>query len=369
MYLGSVKSLLIVLGLGVVFLGCEEKPKKKDAGAAPPKAEDAKVDDEKDEKPAKDKKKKVPPASGSGGSGGRSDPDPCTPTSGSGDDTASTDQAATGAASSTATSSATSRSTSRGLSLQDQASWTNVKSILANKCGGAVCHTSAIPPLVGDADMVKAAESDIRTRIDADDATKMPPQTAPAGPLTAAEKQSIIAWFDAGAPTSGGAGTATATNTDTDDGGTSGSDDDAAPGSGSAGSDCDTGDASEGDGASSDEILKSAIDELLNPPAMQECKADGKLYDRLLKACSTAEVATSYACTKDGIISKFKSVSVDVTATIAQYEAKGYTIDQCGELGADPLVLFVRQDTSNPSEARIGAAKLCRKGSPICGGN
>lgn len=105
--------------------------------------------------------------------------------------------------------------------------------------------------------------------------------------------------------------------------------------------------------------------ELISPPEKAACDAQHRMYDRLTKQCHKAQVATSYQCTRDGILTKFRSLRVDVTAQIQGFESQGFQIDQCGEFNNEPVVHFYKK-VEGTTQNTLQVQKLCKQNSAAC---
>jgi hypothetical protein len=108
------------------------------------------------------------------------------------------------------------------------------------------------------------------------------------------------------------------------------------------------------------------FDDLINPPAFTQCKAQGFVFDRTQSVCRQVKIATSYSCNDQGIIEAFQKAGVGIQGNLQQVESAGFQIDQCGELNGDPVVYFLMKDTSDPDAIKVQIKKLCKQGSPAC---
>jgi len=106
-----------------------------------------------------------------------------------------------------------------------------------------------------------------------------------------------------------------------------------------------------------------------------ECKKLGFIFNRLETPyqgkCTQIPVAKSYQCTPIKIHDKFSSIGVDVPLISINGEHKladfpDYDIDQCGEIGMDPIIILIRKFIDDGTDSTIEVKHLCRKGSPLC---
>jgi hypothetical protein len=108
-----------------------------------------------------------------------------------------------------------------------------------------------------------------------------------------------------------------------------------------------------------------------------ECQELLRLYDRTSGPhegrCTEIGLATTYECTFKGIKEKFQSKGV--LLEIEQYGDPvqtyfkgflGFEIDQCGEVGDEPVVALLRFDGSSAAIDTIEARFLCKTGSKAC---
>ncbi len=108
-----------------------------------------------------------------------------------------------------------------------------------------------------------------------------------------------------------------------------------------------------------------------------ECAERQKLYDRTSGPhrghCTEVSLATTYKCTFKGIKEKFQSLGVQLE--IEHYGDPvqtyfkgflGFEIDQCGEVGNEPVVALLRFDGSNATIDTIEARFLCKTDSKAC---
>lgn len=215
----------------------------------------------------------------------------------------------------------------------------DIKTILDNKCMN--CHVPGKnPPELDTFQKVKSSAIDTIRVVEKD---RMPPHDN----LTTAEIRKIRAWVDAGAPEYAGS-----SNSNNNTTGANPCDQSTTTGSTTTGTTTGT-DSAEG------------WQDLINPPLLKECHNKGVVYDRTGEKCHKAKIATSYLCTHQGIVDKFKALSVDITTNIAQIEADGYQIDQCGEFNNEPIVLFYKKQEAE-NELKLLFKKFCKKGSDAC---
>lgn len=73
------------------------------------------------------------------------------------------------------------------------------------------------------------------------------------------------------------------------------------------------------------------------------CKESGKLWDGKNRACST-HPADSGVCTYDSLKERWVSEIADFAALVDGIDAEGFQIDQCGTVGGNPHVVFVKPD-------------------------
>jgi hypothetical protein len=104
----------------------------------------------------------------------------------------------------------------------------------------------------------------------------------------------------------------------------------------------------------------------LNPPEVATCHGQGKLYDRGTKACHQAPIATSYQCTREGVIAKFQSLGLNVTTDLDNLASAGFEFDQCGEAGANDPIVMMYQRVDNGNELNLNLKKLCKNSSTLC---
>lgn len=181
-------------------------------------------------------------------------------------------------------------------------------------------------------------------------------ETEPHDNLTTAEKRKIQAWVTAGTPeylngsTTGGGTTSIGGGT-TSIGGVT---DPCNP----------TGSTTFG-GTTTGSSTALDWEDMINPPLLKECQARGQVYDRGGEKCHKARLATTYQCTRQGIIDKFKAMRVDISPNMAQVEGEGYQIDQCGEFNNEPLVLFYKKQEGT-DELKLLFKKFCKKDSAAC---
>jgi len=105
--------------------------------------------------------------------------------------------------------------------------------------------------------------------------------------------------------------------------------------------------------------------DLLNPPALEQCHQQGKIYDRAKQTCSLANIATSYQCTHAGIVDRFKKLNVNAETQLSQFEQQGYQIDQCGEYNNEPVVFMVKK-VDDTDVLKLQIKRLCRTTTTIC---
>ncbi len=270
--------------------------------------------------------------SGSGGTGSNS----------SGSDSSGSDSSGSGSDSSSSDSSdaiSSGSGTDCGSSSSSGGSVPNyeddIKSIVEEKC--LKCHSAdKKEPDLSDYDKLVGDAAGSLRAIDKD---RMPPEDEPG--LTTGERKKIRAWVEGGKPkTRINAGNGSGSGTDC--------------GSDGSGSDVNSG---------SD---PSGWEDLLNPPAMKECKAKDLVYDRGADKCHVSKIATSFDCSKTAILDKFKAMNVNITTQYEALEADGYVIDQCGEVGSEPVVFFYKK-IDGTNELQLKFKKFCKKGSPACG--
>lgn len=237
-------------------------------------------------------------------------------------------------------------------SLADDVTYEDVESIISSKC--VTCHSSGgTSPDISTYSKAKAKASSIQSSIISG---KMPPSGS--SKLTSSEKTKIKDWVAGGKlekPTSTSTSTSDSDDDDDDDETTSTS------------SDCDDSESSDDEETSTLDKEK-AYEELLNSPKFKECKDDKKVYDRGKDQCHSSTIATSFECTVEGIVKKFKSYGITLKTSsgkIAGFE--DYEIDQCGEYKSEPAIFFYKRvDGDTESEIKLSTKLLCKKNSPAC---
>ena len=211
----------------------------------------------------------------------------------------------------------------------------DIKSIIDAKCGQ--CHGAGNkPPDLSNYVNVSSASMNVINEIEQN---QMPPSGSPV--LASDERSKIRAWIDGGKLQSGGnsgcgqsvTGSATGMGTTT----------------------------------TNDADKQEAWSDMLNPSEFTECRSKGFVFDRskLAEQCLKSKIATSYQCTRQGIIDKFKAVGVNITSNMALMESSGYVIDQCGEFNNEPIVFFyLKQD--GDSQLTLKVKKFCKSNSQAC---
>lgn len=233
---------------------------------------------------------------------------------------------------------------SSGLGL-DQAVYfePDIRMIVSNKCGS--CHQpgNKQPEL----DTFQKLAANATAVVSAIESDRMPPG---GDGLSTAERRKIKAWVAAGFPQSSmSPTTGLSTSSTTSNGSVNPCDQTTGVGTTTSGN-IDTTD---------------GWNELINPPALNDCHNRSLVYDRSGEKCLKARIATSYQCTHQGVLDKFKAVKVDITSNLAQIEADGYVIDQCGEYNNEPIVLFYKKQEAD-NELKLLFKKFCKKGSDAC---
>jgi hypothetical protein len=238
-----------------------------------------------------------------------------------------------------------------GLTSRSSPNWNDdIKKIFESKC--IQCHSGndELADLTSYSEAKKLTSS-IKSEINS---ATMPPTDET--PLSSSEKEKILKWVTGGALQSSSSSNSSSSNSSNNDCGDS---------NGGDGGDDNNSDDNSDDG-SDDNSSVSGWDEFLNPTKLKECKDSGKIYDRSLDKCHRAKIATAYECTRSGIVSKFKSLGINIASQMDTMDTDGYEIDQCGEYKNEPVVLFYKKEDSNTEELKLKIRKLCKKGSEAC---
>jgi hypothetical protein len=204
----------------------------------------------------------------------------------------------------------------------------DIKKIIADNC--ISCHKTKAPILTTYA-KVKAEADDV---YDSVKSKRMPEDEA----LAKADIDLIKKWIDDGKLEKASSSSSSSDKCEEDDGNKK---------------------SSTGTKKSPEEQLK----ELLETKAFKECKADDRVYDRSGKKCLEAKIATSYKCTKEGVIGAFEKIDIDVSSNMTTILGEGYEIEQCGELEDDPVVTFLKKDLK---AVTAKFRRICASGSAAC---
>lgn len=236
---------------------------------------------------------------------------------------------------STLTATGTSTDATGGIGLTGQITYDNtIRTILQDKC--VTCHTTGSVVNFPDFASAKANATRIIGVMNGSP-RQMPPADRPQ--LTADEKSKFQQWINGGL-----------LQNDTTTGGTT--------------TDC----TDQNPVVSTDPVIDDSDDlwdDLINPDGLDTCRTQGKVYERSKDACHRASIATTFQCTQQGIVDKFKSIGINVAPDVTGLLQSGFVIDQCGEVGADPVVLFYKK-VEGQEELKLQIKRLCKKGSNLC---